>query len=203
MTLRIPLLLFALGAVGASEVIRVPGNGSWHQKQENTSPLSFGDLDGDGDGKVSSAELHAARQQFVRAVKECRASLMESLDGDDNGRLSRFEAGEGKGRIGSLIAQARALVRGAHDADKDGTVTEAEAPHVIAAVRNLLTRSGARGVDVDGKRGISKDEAADAMRAIAEGGGTLFRLCDRNNDGQLSQMEADLAFELILAVANQ
>lgn len=155
MNLRLVIPLLALGTISA-EAIRIPGNSSWLEKQENTTPVSFGVLDGDGDGKVSAAELRAGRQQLLRAVKECRASLIESLDSDDSGRLSRFEAGADKGRIGSLIAQARVLVRGAHDADKDGTVTEAEAPQVVAAVRNLLTRAGARGVDVDGKRGVSK-----------------------------------------------
>lgn len=199
MNLRIVILALIVGTA-AAEVVRIPSNHSWHEKPENTSPVSFGDLDGNGDGKLSEAELHASRQQLVRAVKECRAALIESLDRDDNGRISRFEAGESKGRIGSLITQARTIALAVHDADRDGTLTAKEAPHIVTAMRNMLTRSGARGVDVDGKRGVSTDEAIDALRAIATGKGSLFSLCDRNNDGQLSQMEADLAFELITAV---
>ena len=82
------------------------GDGNW---QNVTDPYSFGELDGNGDGKVDGAEWKAGRSQLERAIKETRAGIRDDLDRDDSGKVSRYEAAEGKARMQSLWIQTRAL----------------------------------------------------------------------------------------------
>jgi hypothetical protein len=109
---RLPLIaLILLGAVRLDAVVVRGGDhndkGDWWNGAEE--PYSFGELDGNGDGKVDATEWRAGRNQLERAIKETRAGLSEALDKDDSGKVSRYEAAEARPRLATLWAQAKAL----------------------------------------------------------------------------------------------
>jgi Ca2+-binding EF-hand superfamily protein len=162
-------------------------------------PVSFGELDGDHDGKVSQAEWKEGRAQLERAIKETRAAALEANDRDHNGKLSRYEAVEAKPRFTSLMTQARLLALAQSDADHDGKLNRTEADALIERCGPLLAAKGARVGQKD--RVITETNVADALTAVVNGSRTVFSLCDVNNDGQLSQQEIGLAFDLLRAVA--
>lgn len=162
-------------------------------------PASFGELDGNGDGKISDVEFKAGRAQLERAIKETRAAALEDFDKDNSGKLSRYEAAESKPRFHSLREQSRDLARARLDADHDGKLSRTEADPVIERCGPLLAAKGAR---VGQKNGIvTETNVADALYQVIDGKRTMFSLCDVNNDGQLSQQEIGLAFDLLRAVA--
>jgi len=91
--------LFAVERPGPVIVTKSDGNDAW---QGAADPASFGELDGDHDGKISDAEFKAGRAQLERAIKETRAAALENHDKDDSGKLSRYEAAESRPRFVSL-----------------------------------------------------------------------------------------------------
>jgi len=196
------LLLLASLVVAADRTPRVTidGNdGDWDYPGAN-DPASFGELDGDGNGKVSSTEWKAGREQLGRAIKETRAAALDAHDNDGSGKLSRVEAAEAKPRFASLWQQTRALALAANDADGDGKLTGKEVDPLVNRAGQLFARVGAR-VDADRNRTLTAAEVEGAVRAVIEGKRTLFSICDVNNDGQLSQREAAIAFDLLPALA--
>ena len=198
----IPLLILAGLAVAADRTPRVTigdSDGAWDFPGAN-DPASFGELDGNGDGKVSSTEWKAGREQLMRAIKETRAAALDAHDRDDSGKLSRVEAAEAKPRFASLWQQTRALALAANDADGDGKLTGKEVDPLVTRAGHLFARVGAR-VDADHNRTLTPSEVETAVRAVIEGRRTLFSICDVNNDGQLSQREAAIAFDLLPALA--
>lgn len=197
--IRIVLVLMSCACAMHAVVVR-SGDGDddgWHAAKD---PYSFGDLDGNGDGRIDGAEWKAGRAQLERAIKETRAAILETLDRDDSGRVSRYEAAEGKPRMMTLWAQTRALAVAAHDQDGDGKLLNEERKVIVARVTAMLAKFGAR-VDADGDRRIERVEAEDAIVDVIEGRRKLFSLCDRDNDGQLKQQEIDLSFNLLRAIA--
>jgi hypothetical protein len=174
------------------------GNEGWWDNAKD--PYSFGELDGNGDGKVDAAEWKAGRSQLDRAIKETRAGIADALDKDDSGKVSRYEAAEGKPRMATLWAQTKALALAANDKDGDGKLLDAERKAVVTRVTTLLNNFRAR-VDANGNGVISKVEAEDAIVEVIEGKRKLFSICDRDNDGQLKNQEIDLAFNLLRAIA--
>ena len=198
----LPLLLLFSTCVGAVErtgpvVVTTTDNGdAWHGVSD---PASFGELDGNSDGKISDAEFKAGRSQLERAIKETRAAALQDFDKDNNGKLSRYEAAESRPRFHSLLEQARLLARARNDADHDGKLSRVEADALIERCGPLLAAKGAR---VGQKNGVvTETNVADALYQVVEGKRTMFSLCDVNNDGQLSQQEIGLAFDLLRAVA--
>ncbi len=186
-------------------VVRTDGNdhdsGWW--REGNTQPYAFGVLDADGDGKVTQAEADVIRHQLDRGVKETRAGLLDALDKDENGKVSRFEAGEGKGRFKSLLDQARAIAIATYDKDGDGKLSEVEAKPIIGRIQGLFTKFETASVDADKDRRIESSEVVAALTKVLEGNGALFTMCDRNIVGYLKSSEANLGFDLLLAVAER
>ncbi len=197
----IPLLL-ACGVFAADRtpVVSIDGDGDGWKFTGIEEPASFGELDGDGDGKVSDQEWKAGREQLVRAVKETRAVALDGTDRDQSGKVSRYEAAEGKPRFKSLWQQTRALAIAANDKDGDGKLTGKELDAPVNRAGALLARTGAR-VDANNNGVVTGAEVETAIRAVIDGKRTLFSVCDVDNDGQLSQKEANIAFDLLLAIA--
>ncbi len=198
---HIPLVLLLICA-GSLPAVVVHGDGDgidngWPSSKE---PYSFGELDGNGDGKVDTGEWKAGRAQLERAIKETRAGIRDDLDSDESGKVSRYEAAEGKRRMATLWAQTRALALAKHDTDGDGKLLDAERKVIATRVASLLNTFRAR-VDANGNGVISKPEAETAIVEVIEGKRKLFSICDRDNDGQLKNQEIDLAFNLLRAIA--
>ncbi len=168
--------------------------------QSDKDPYSFGELDGNGDGKIDQAEWKAGRSQLERGLKETRASIADALDRDHSGKVSRFEATEGKPRLSSLWVQTRALAMAANDRDGDGKLSDAERKVIVGRCTAVLARFDAR-IDANGNRKIEPSEAEKAITEVIDGKRKLFSICDRTNDGQLTQQEIDLAFDLLRAIA--
>lgn len=188
--------VFAVERPGPVVVARTDGGDAWRGVSD---PASFGELDGNGDGRISDAEFKAGRAQLERAIKETRAAALEDFDKDNSGKLSRYEAAESRPRFHSLLEQARALARARNDADHDGKLNRVEADPIIERCGPLLAAKGAR---VGQKNGVvTETNVADALYQVIDGKRTVFSLCDVNNDGQLSQQEIGLAFDLLRAVA--
>jgi hypothetical protein len=199
MRLSLPLLFLCCMATLDAVVVRT------HDDRDDnwptvTAPYSFGELDGNGDGKVDGAEWKAGRSQLERAIKETRAGIRDDLDTDESGKVSRYEAAEGTQRMTSLWAQTKALALAANDKDGDGKLLDTERKAVVARVTNLLNSFRAR-VDANGNGVVSKVEAETAIVEVIEGKRKLFSICDRDNDGQLKNQEIDLAFNLLRAIA--
>jgi Ca2+-binding EF-hand superfamily protein len=197
--LRIVLLLVVL-IVPLSAVVVSGGdtNNDWWREGQ-TAPWSFGVLDGDGDGKISAAEFSAAQKQFATALKETKSSLLAAIDADHSGKVSRYEAAEGMPRWVSLRERAREMVVAASDQDGDGKLNEDESFTLEKRIGTVFVRYGTAGVDANKDQNFSRPEVQAALRAIREGKGKLFTLCDRNNDGQVSVQEANLAFDILAA----
>ena len=78
----------------------------------------FAGLDADGDGQITQSELAAAADQREQDRRERRLSAMlERFDADSNGTLSLEELSAGD-RAGRMLERA--------DADGDGQITQAE-----------------------------------------------------------------------------
>jgi hypothetical protein len=202
--LRIMSALIFSSAVSVSAAV-VSSSGinddlSWWREGQ-TSPYSFGELDADRDGKISSGELNEARRQYAKALKETKASLMNAIDLDHSGKLSRYEASEGSPRLKSLREFAVVLARAENDANGDGKVDEKERMSLETRLGMVFQRYGVALVDTNKDKNFSRSEIDKAALAIKEGKGALFRYCDISNDGQISVREANLAFDLFAAAA--
>ena len=198
--MRLTILALILLCAGTLDAVVVRSDGGDDNWPTVTAPYSFGELDGNGDGKVDATEWKAGRTQLDRAIKETRAGIRDDLDTDESGKVSRYEAAEGKQRMASLWAQTKALALAANDKDGDGKLLDAERKAVVARVASLLNGFRAR-VDANGNGVVSKVEAETAIVEVIEGKRKLFSICDRDNDGQLKNQEIDLAFNLLRAIA--
>ena len=190
--------LFAVVAVSGGGVN--DGNTDWW-RDGSKSPYSFGVLDEDGDGKVSPGEMAKARQQFAIALKETKASLMAAVDLDQSGRMSRYEAAEAMPRWVSLRERAREMAVAANDRNGDGKISSDESGGLEERIGRVFIKYGVARVDTNKDKNFSRTEVQAAIRAIKEGKGAMFTLCDLSNDGQLSVREADMAFEILAAAA--
>lgn len=161
---------------------------------------SFGELDANADGKLSPAEVAEGRQALEKAIRDTKAGMVQYLDKDNSGKLSKYEASEAKGRVASLNQQARALALATYDKDGDGKLSDKERETLEARLASVLASSGAR-IDANGDRRVSREEAFAAVEALLNKKRTLFSLCDKNNDGQISQQELELYFALLRAAA--
>lgn len=201
--LTLPFLLLlgcAACAADRPKVVVIEGNDTGWSFTGVEDPASFGELDGNGDGTVDGTEWKSGHQQLVRAVKETRASALDGTDRDNSGKVSRYEAAEAKPRIKSLWQQSRSLAIAANDKDGDGKLTEKELDAPVTRAGTLLARTGGR-VDGNNDRIITPVEVETSIRAVIDGKRTLFSICDVNNDGQLSQKEINIVFDLLLAIA--
>lgn len=178
----------------------VPVDNSWW-REGATSPYSFGVLDENGDGKLTNGEMAKAREQFATALKETKASLIAAVDADQSGKLSRYESAEATPRWVSLRTRARELAIAANDLNGDGTVSPDEARTLQERIGRVFVAYGAKAVDTNNDKNISRTEVDAAILAIQQGQGALFKICDLNNDGQLSTREVEMAFALLTAAA--
>jgi Ca2+-binding EF-hand superfamily protein len=197
---RTLILLSALIAPLSAVVVSGGDTGDWWREGQS-SPWSFGVLDGDSDGKVSAAEFGAAQKQFAAALKETKSSLLAAIDKDNSGKLSRYESAEGMSRWVSLRERAREMAVAASDKDGDGKLTPDESLGLEKRIGTVFVNYGTAGVDSNKDQNFSRPEVQAAIRAIQEGKGRLFTLCDRNNDGQVSVQESRLAFDILAAAA--
>lgn len=205
-------LLAAIVSVGSDD-----GNCSWW-KDGSTSPYSFGALDTDGDGHLTTAEMDKAREQFAIALKETKVSLMAAVDRDNSGKISLYERAEAMPRWVSLRERARNLAIAGTDRDGDGKITAFEARaleeriftvfivHNITAADSKFDKSAGQVItavnaNLDQSDGQVVVEAA--IGAIMQGHGTLFTLCDLDKNGQLSGQEVSMAFELLTEAAGR
>ncbi len=176
------------------------GYGTDDQADAMGAAWSFGEMDANGDGKISPAELAEGRQGLEKAIRDTKAGMVQYLDKDNSGKLSKYEASEAKGRVASLNQQARALALATYDKDGDGKLSDKERETLEARMASVLASSGAR-IDANGDRRVSREEAFAAVDALLTKKRTLFSLCDKNNDGQISQQELELYFALLRAAA--
>lgn len=200
---NIALLLLALVCTPLSAVVVTgvdSGNSDWW-REGNTAPWSFGELDRDRDGKVSQNEMAEARMQFATALKQTRSSLQAAIDLDQSGKLSRHEAAEGMPRFASLRERARVLAVAANDKNFDGKITEDESMGLEKRIGEVFVRYGAAVVDADRNKNFSRTEVQMAIKAIRDGKGAMFTICDLSNDGLLSVRETDMAFDILAAAA--
>ncbi len=206
--LRPLALLLSLAACPLFAVVAVSGNGNrtgsdngdWW-RDGNKQPESFGVLDEDGNGTVSTGEMAKARQQFASALKQTKASLMAAVDLDHSGKMSRYEGAEAMPRWVSLRERAREMAVAANDRDGDGKISPAEANGLEERIGRVFIKYGAARVDTNKDQNFSRTEVDAAILAIKQGKGAMFTLCDLSNDGQLSVREADMAFEILAAAA--
>ncbi len=125
------------------------------------APISFQELDANGDGQVTKAEMEAHRaQKFTKA------------DTDGDGKLSVQEM--------QAAAQAQANARAAamferHDANKDGFLTDDELPKPRRADK-MFDR-----IDADGNGSLSEEEFADAKDRMGRHHGKGRRANADNN----------------------
>lgn len=190
--------LFAAVVVGSG--LGNDGNSDWW-RDGSKAPESFGVLDEDGDGKISTGEMAKARQQFAIALKETKASLMAAVDLDNSGKMSRYESAEGMPRWISLRERAREMAVAANDRDGDGKISPAEANGLEERIGRVFIKYGAARVDTNHDKNMSRPEVYSAIKSLKEGKGAMFTLCDLSNDGQISVREADMAFEILAAAA--
>ncbi len=176
------------------------GNSDWW-REGNTAPASFGVIDRDRDGKVTQGEMAEARQQFATELKQTKSSLQAAVDLDQSGKLSRFEAAEATPRWNSLRERARELAVAANDKNHDGKITEDESMGLEKRIGAVFVRYGAAVVDADHNKNFSRTEVQMAIKAIRDGKGAMFTICDLSNDGLLSVREADMAFAILAAAA--
>lgn len=181
--------------------IRVRAREGWGQDPDDAvkQALSFGDLDANLDGKVSPAELSAARQDFARKVKETRAAALDGLDSSDSGKLSTYEAQAGKGRWVSLWDRAIAIAIVANDDDQSGDLDDKEASHAVARLTDIVNRRNLRIPHAKGQ--ATRDEVIAAFQEFIDGKRTIFSICDVDNDGELSQIEIGYAMEILIAIS--
>jgi len=202
--LRSLVLLLSLASCPLFAVVVSGGglndNNDWW-RDGSKAPESFGVLDENGDGKVSSGEMANARQQFASALKQTKASLMAAVDLDNSGKMSRYEGAEAMPRWVSLRERAREMAVVANDRDGDGKVTADEAKGLEERIGKVFVKYGAAWVDTNQDKNFSRPEVTAAIKAIKEGKGAVFTLCDISNDGQLSVREVDMAFDILAAAA--
>ena len=142
-----------------------------------------------------------ARQQFAIALNETKASLMAAVDLDQSGKMSRYEGAEAMPRWISLRERAREMAVAANDRNGDGKISADEANGLEDRIGRVFTKYGAGRVDTNKDQNFSRPEVSAAIKAIKEGKGAMFTLCDISNDGQLSVREADMAFDILAAAA--
>ena|ERR1043165_1134969 len=196
------LLAAVVGLAAPLSAVVVSGgvdndSGWWRDGQ--TAPWSFGVLDEDRDGRVSAGEMATAQRQFAIALKETKASLMAAVDLDQSGKMSRYEGAEGMKRWTSLRERAREMAIAANDKDHDGKLTGDESLGLERRIGQVFVRYGVAVVDTNRDKNFSRSEVEAAIRAIREGKGALFTMCDRSNDGMISVQEATMAFDLLAA----
>lgn len=198
--LRSLVLLAVLAAPLSAVVVSggVTDDGGWWREGQS-APWSFGRLDEDNDGKVSQGEMATARMQYAAALKETRASLMAAVDLDQSGKMSRYEGAEAMPRWISLRERAREMAVAANDKNHDGKLTEDESFGLEKRIGQVFVRYGVAVVDKDHDKNFSRPEIQMAIKAIRDGKGALFTMCDRSNDGMISVQEAKLAFDLLAA----
>ncbi len=133
------IVVAALAVTGTSALAMGPGRGA---------DVTFQELDTDGNGEVSKAEMDAHR-----------AARFTKADTDNDGKLSLEEV--------QASAQERAKDRASqmlerHDANKDGFLTEDELPKPRREGR-FFDR-----MDADGNGAISEQEFAEAQERMKE-----------------------------------
>lgn len=122
--------------------VAITGTTALAKGPRDRAPVSFQELDADGDGQVTKAEMEAHRtQKFTTA------------DSDGDGKLSVEEMqaaaqAEANQRVSDMFAR--------HDADKDGFLTEDELPKPRRADK-MFDR-----MDADGNGSLSEEVFADA-----------------------------------------
>ncbi len=131
------ILLTAFAVAGTSALAMGP---------RDREPVTFQELDADGNGEISKAELEAHRKN--------RAA---SADANGDGKISLEEM--------QAAAQKQAVERVAkmferHDANKDGFISEDELPKRRKAGK-MFDR-----IDADGNGSISEQEFADAREKM-------------------------------------
>lgn len=142
----------------------------------------FDMIDTDKDGKLSQAELQAARQAMQDRRKQALEAKFKAADTDGDGALSRAEAEKAlQPRIGKMFETA--------DANKDGKVTreELQAAHKgpSGAHRDKADKHF-KAADKNGDGAVSREEADAASKLhLAQ----WFDKLDTNKDGKLTLEE--------------
>ncbi len=150
----IAVIVAVAGLTGASAALAKPGMGAHGPK------VTFEELDADGNGEVTKAEIDSHR-----------AARFAATDTDGDGKLSAAEI-EAEGAKRAAERAARMIKR--HDSDGDGALSQDELPKPRER-GDMFAR-----MDSDGSGAISKEEFDDA-RAKMRGKHHKGRDCGRDS----------------------
>lgn len=160
---------------------------------------SFGELDSNGDGKVSTAERGAILDQYRKALRDARSGLMRAHDADKNSQIGAGEAAGFNLHLASLVKEAKELALAKFDADLNHKFSDDELEPIAKQEQRVLQSNCAR-VDTDGNHQINVAESLAAVADLFKSPKRLSEIADANNDGQTSQSELNAALEVLEAL---
>jgi Ca2+-binding EF-hand superfamily protein len=167
--------------------------------------------DANGDGVVTQEEARQARDSFLsqkpilrafweegrRTAQENRAggsnqnpiqSLANMLDGNHDKQLQAAE-------VRQAVQNAVQMAYQTADTNRDGQLSPAEIDAAMLGMGRAVAEASFQAADADHNGSISQ---AEFDKAIIQPAHTLFRVVDRNNDGQLSPQEVQEARRLVM-----
>jgi Ca2+-binding EF-hand superfamily protein len=175
-----------LDATEAERAIR----GSPLHRLLGTGPVRVADLDADGDGKVTRAELEAYCRRTARffrverlapdlASERLTRALFDALDTNKDGKLSRAEV------------RAAAEVLAEFDQDEDECIVPLElVPNLLSGKAPILGRTKDEPESID--KLLAVRQPGEAVGALVK---RLIARYDRDGDGKLSLKEIGLDAE--------
>jgi Ca2+-binding EF-hand superfamily protein len=167
--------------------------------------------DANGDGVLSKEEATAARDSFlsmhplIRVVFEKNKNVVPTTAGTPAGNAElvwqtfvdtnhdgNLQAGEVRQAVQTTVNATFATA----DTNRDGQLSPTEVNAAVIGAANAMGQVAFQAADVDHNGQLS---TAEFDKAIIEPAHALFRAIDLNNDGQISQQEAQTARQAIIA----
>jgi Ca2+-binding EF-hand superfamily protein len=167
--------------------------------------------DANGDGVVSPEEARQARDSFLSQKPILRAfweeaqrtrqaghgegsnqnpiqNLANMLDGNNDKQLQATE-------LRKAVQTSVESVYQTADTNRDGQLSPAEINAALIGMGRAMAQAAFQAADTDNNGSISQ---AEFDKAIMQPAHTLFRVVDRNNDGQLSPEEVQEARRILM-----
>ena len=163
--------------------------------------------DANGDGMLSKDEADTARDNFLamhpvlRVVFEKNRNVPTStgtnpvatvktlIDTNQDGNLQATE-------VRQFVQTGVTAFFASADTDRNGNLSPSEVNAAIVGVANAMAQAAFETADTDHNGQIS---AAEFDKAIQEPARAVFRAVDVNNDGQISQQEAQAARQTVMS----
>jgi len=158
--------------------------------------------DADGDGKVTKAEAEQAQenlfnqrplfrfmfergqqeaaQQGAKAdIDKAKQNIMNTVDANKDGSLDATELRQSvQTAVQSLFLTA--------DTTGDGQLSPAELNNAVVEVGRMGLQTAFQAADADKNGAVSREEF---NKALVQPAGVVFRVIDKNNDGQITDEE--------------